>query len=291
MQGIQFKLSEKSQETKMIYIFDIESETSLKTQPFILLNSFDGLGQLNFNNNLYLCGGSDKKKGGTYFLMYDPVKVMNSLTMMINCLFDHKLPSMIGYKNEFIIVAGGLEGNVKCEIYALLKKKWKALPELPESRYGCSLLNEEKLEFIYLFGGISNDNYCGSVLRLNMKSLIVWESVIVKDNSTLLQKSHFSIIKYDRNTLLLLGGSKKGEEYTDSVVEFDLITKSAKSSSLKLSRTAKFFMSNYADLNNQNFFFFDTQSYVHIFNKIELKFKACNYVDNIQDEDTNTYEN
>jgi len=289
MQGVQIKLTEKSQETKMIYIYDIESETSLKTQPFILLNSFDGLGQLNFNNFLFFCGGSEKKKGGTYFLQYDPIKSINSLTMMINCLFDHKYPSMIGYKNEFIIVVGGMEGNTRCEIYGVNKKKWKALPELPEPRFGSSLLSEEKQEFIYLFGGISTDNYCVSVLRLNMKSLIVWESVIVKENSYLLQKSHLAIVKYDRSLILLLGGSKKDEEFTDQILEFDLVSKTVKQSNLRLSRPAKFFMSNYADLNNQTFFFFDTSSYVHTFNKIDLKFKANHYVDTIQDEDTHAF--
>ena len=290
MQAVLVKLSEKSKETKMVYIFDIESEIIIKTQPFILLNSFEGLSQLNFNNSLYLCGGNDKKKGGTYFLMYDPVKAINSLTMMINCLFDHKFPSMIGYKNEFIIVVGGLESNVKCEIYGLIKKKWKALPDLPEVRYGCSLLNDEKQDIVYLFGGISSDNYCGSVLKLNMKSLIVWESLVVKDNSSLLQKSHFSILKYDKNTILLLGGSNNDEEFSDSVIEFDLITKSARSSILKLKKHAKFSMSNYADLNNQNFFLFDINSNFHIFNKIESKFRVFNYIDLIQDEDINTYD-
>jgi hypothetical protein len=199
---------------------------------------------------------------------------------------------MIGYKNEFIIVVGGMEANVKCEIYSVNKKKWKALPELPEPRYGSGLLNDEKLEYIYLFGGQTGDNFCSSVLRLNMKSLIVWESVVVKDNSFLLQKSHFVIIKYDRNLVLLLGGTKRGEDCTDTIVEFDLASKSAKESNLKLSKPGKFTMSNSSDLNSQNFFFFDSQSYVHIFNKIDLKFRAAHYVDSILDEDNNnTYDN
>ena len=291
MQGIQFKLSEKSQETRMIYMFDIERERSLKTQPFFFLNSFEGLGQLNYNNNLYLCGGIEMKKGGTYFLVYDPVKIFSSLSMSINCLFEHKYPTMIGYKNDFIIVVGGQESNMKCEIYGLNKRKWKALPDLPEPRYGCSLLNEEKHEFIYLFGGISNDSYCGSVLRLNMKSLIIWESVIVVDNSSLLQKSQFSIIQVDRSTLYLLGGSKIGEDMTDSIVEFDLASKSAKPSNLKLSRPAKFLISNSVDLNNKNFFIFDTQSFVHNIDLKERKLRDFNYVDNIQEEENNTHEN
>ena len=124
-----------------------------------------------------------------------------------------------------------------------------------------------------------------------MKSLIIWESVIVVDNSSLLQKSQFSIIQVDRSTLYLLGGSKIGEDMTDSIVEFDLTSKSAKPSNLKLSRPAKFLISNSVDLNNQNFFIFDTQSFVHNIDLKERKLRAFNYVDNIQEEETNTHEN
>jgi len=84
------------------------------------------------------------------------------------------------------------------------EKKWKPLPDLPEPRADCSLLNEEKLEYIYLIGGVTNDNeFCSSILRLNMKNLLVWESVVVKEGSNLLQRSKFAIMKFERNLILL----------------------------------------------------------------------------------------
>ena len=285
MQGIQYKISEKFQEIKIINIFDVEKELSVNSHPFLILNTFTGLGQLNFNNFLYFCGGNDKIKGGTYFLMYDSSKIMNSLTHMINCLFDHKYPSMIQFKNEFIIVVGGMEKNLKSEIYSLTKGKWKALPDLPENRYGSSLLNEEKLDYIYLFGGLSDDYYCSSILRLNMKSLISWESVIVNENSYLLQKSHFAVIRSDKNKILLLGGSNKGSELNDSVVEFDMISKNVKLSSIKLLKPSKFNVTNYVESRKTLFYFFDHQSFIHIFNKVTSTFRCTNYKDNFNDDD------
>jgi len=286
MQGINSKVNEKSKDMLMINIFDIESEVSIKTQPTFILSNFEGLGQLNLNNNLYFCGGNEKKKGGTYFFVYDPLKYISQFSLLLNCSQDHKYPAMISYKNEFILVVGGHDSNLKCEIYSFQKKKWKPLPDLPEARVDCSLLNEEKLEYIYLFGGITNDNeFCSSILRLNIKNQLVWESVVVKEGSNLLQRSSFGIMKLERNILFLLGGTQKNKNETDQIIEFDLFNKSAKESTISLQKPAKFLISNYSDLNNQNFFFVDSNSFIHVFNKFEMKFKYINNLDLNNDSD------
>jgi len=252
IQGAQINSPNKSK--NILEIFDIENEVSLKYQTIFLLNSFEGFGQLNYNDIFYLCGGSEKKVGATYFFMYDPRCNNNNLQSLINCFHDHKYPAMTGYKNEYIVAVGGVD-SCKCELYSKSKNRWRNLPELPENRYGCSLIVDEKLEFLYLFGGINQDIYYGSILRLNLKTLILWDSVIVKENYNLLQKSHFAIFKSDRNSFLLVGGSKRGNEYTDDIIEFDLTSKAAKQSKLRLNKPSKFILNNHMEMENQFYFF------------------------------------
>jgi len=287
MQGTQYKFSEKSQGVKIINIYDVETECSVNTQPCFLLSSFEGFGQLNFHNHLYFCGGSEKTKGGTYFLMYDPMKVTSNLTHLINCLYDHKYPSMSSCKNEFILVVGGMERNLKCEIYSITKRKWKALPDLPEPRYGCGLFPDEKTDQIYLFGGMCDSRYCSSLLKLNMKSLVIWESVIVKENSNLLQRSHFATMKFDGNRVLIFGGSTERSEYDDSVIQFDLQGKTAELADIKLVKPSKFLVSNFVELGNQLFYFFDSDLYIHMMNKETLTFRCSDFRESNNDNEEN----
>jgi len=209
--------------------------------------------------------------------MYEPLKMLSTLNHLINCLYDHKYPSMTHFRNEFIVVVGGMERNLKSEIYSKTKRKWKTLPDLPEPRYGAGLMGDEKSNYLYLFGGLCDQNFCSSILKLNMKSLVIWESVIVKENSHLLQRSHFALMKLDNFRILILGGSKKDNEYCDSVVEFDLLTKGAYTTEVKLLKPGKFSVSNYVELGNQLYYFFDTQNFIHIFNKETLTFRCSDF--------------
>jgi hypothetical protein len=279
MQGVEYRYSEKSAGIKMIYIYDVESQSSLNTQPCFLLESFEGFSQINFNNNLYFCGGNEKTKGGTYFLMYDPSKLLSSMSHLINCLFDHKYPSMSVFKNEFIIIVGGMGKNVKSEIYSISKRKWKALPDLPEGRYGGGLLSDDKLDNIYLFGGMCGDTYCTSVLRLYMKNLIIWESLNVKENSHLLKRSHFALFKLNKHKVLILGGNS-GDELSDSVVEFDLLTKTPFTRHIKLKKPSNFKLNHYVEMHRKLYYFFDSNSYIHEYNKESDSFRISDYKEN-----------
>jgi len=92
-------------------------------------------------------------------------------------------------------------------------------------------------------------------------------------------------MKLERNILFLLGGTQKNKNETDQIIEFDLFNKSAKESTISLQKPAKFLISNYSDLNNQNFFFVDSNSFIHVFNKFEMKFKYINNLDLNNDSD------
>ena len=69
--------------------------------------------------------------------------------------------------------------------------KWCSLPQLPNERYKCSLCLDTKGDFVYLFGGISQDNVNEKddesnaeikILRMNLDRLLIWENLIVKNN-------------------------------------------------------------------------------------------------------------
>ena len=283
MQATQFKLSGKSNIIRMINIYDIENDIGFFSQPCTLLNSFEGLGQLNYKNDLYLCGGNEKIKGGTYFMLYEPKKKLTTLTQLINCLFDHKYPSMTQFMSDYIVVIGGMENNIKCEIYSIFKKKWKELPDLPEGRYGACIYNDQIFNNIYVFGGKCGDSFCCSILKINIMTSVIWETIIVRQNSHLLQISHFALLKVDDNRILFLGGSINGNDLSDSVIEFNLISKIASTSKMKLNKPSKFFISNNVQFRNHLFYFYDNKSLIHIFDKSINGFKKIDLQTNIYD--------
>ena len=101
-----------------------------------------------------------------------------------------------------------MNNNKKGEIYSISKRKRKGLPDLPEGRSGAGVLSDDKLDYLFVFGGVLGDKYCSTVLRLNMKNLVIWESFSINEKANLLEIRHFSLLKCDKNRVLIIGGSK-----------------------------------------------------------------------------------
>jgi hypothetical protein len=265
-----------------VCIYDIEYEKGVEIDVNLrIIKSTEGYSELNLNNSLYLCGSSMDDNSSSFLIRCDPVKNGNNVTVLINSIHHHFLPSLLGYKNDYIVAIGGLN-SVFCEIFSIKNNKWRNLPELPEERYKCSLISDDLTDFIYLFGGY-NSNYkknCTNILRLNMKTLMLWETIVVKDNSHLLGRNSSAVLKFDRaNTVYILGGKDNNDLLTDSIVEFDLNSKSANLNSNKKIPKCSFKQLSGSDLNKSLFFFIDEHFFIHKISRLDFKINSFDFRD------------
>jgi hypothetical protein len=272
-----------------VYIFDIEEETGVEMDSNIkILKDLEGLSQLNFNNNLYLCGaGMKNDTSGSYLLKCDPVKVGNYPNILINSIHHHYYPTLLGYRGDLIVAIGGYQ-NKHSEIYNIKTNKWRNLPDLPEERYCCSVINDEVSDFVYLFGGVNSETgkNCSTILRLNMKNTLVWETLIVKANAHLIARNSAAILKFDRsNVIYILGGKENDENLSDNIVEYDLNSRIASVSRKRLEMKSAFFQQTGADLNKSDFFIYDENSNIHKISKNDFKINILEFKTVFEDND------
>jgi hypothetical protein len=269
------KFTTPQPQQNVVYIFDIEDETGLSMESNIrILKDLDGLSQLNFNNNLYLCGASmNNDLSGSSLLKLDPVKIGNNANVLINSIYHHYYPTLLGFRGDLIVAIGGYK-NKLCEVFNIKTNKWRALPDLPEERYKCCVISDDMSEYLYLFGGLNSETWqnCSTILRLNMKNSLVWETMIVKANAHLLAKNSCAVIKFDRlNVIYILGGRDNTDQLSDNIIEYDITSRIASLSRKRLECKAAFFQETGADLNKSEFFMFDENSNIHKISKNDFK--------------------
>lgn len=279
---MQYKKTKDSplEEKNLICLYDVEYRQSFDLDlNFFLIKDLEGLGQINFNNNLYLCGSpKNSVNTGSYLIKYDPKKANNQTSLLINSIYNHFFPSIIGFKFDYLLVIGG-EENIKCECYNLQINKWKSMPDLPEERYKSNAVFDEDNEMIYLFGGYDSFTRMNreSILKLNLKVLSEWEYLIVKKSNSLLARNSFSIIKTERNNILILGGIDNQGEKIENIVEFDLSTYKVNLSKKKLSKGSSFLQTGGLDLNKTTYFLFDDDFHIHIISNNTYNIDLINY--------------
>ncbi len=279
---MQYKKTKDSplEEKNLICLYDVEYRQSFDLDlNFFLIKDLDGLGQINFNNNLYLCGSTKNSVNtGSYLLRYDSKKANNQTSLLINSIHNHYFPTIIGFKYDYLFVIGG-EENIKCECYNLKINKWKSMPDLPEERYKSNAVYDDDNEMIYLFGGYDSFTRMNrdSILKLNLKVLSEWEYLIVKKSFSLLGRNSFSIIKTERNNILLIGGIGNQGEKIDNIVEFDLNSYKVNLSKKKLSKGSSFLQTNGLDLNKTTYFLFDDDFHIHIISNNNYNIDLINY--------------
>ena len=116
------------------------------------------------------------------------------------------------WKNEIVIIVGGKE-QIECEGYLITQTKWIDLPPLPEDRYKCSLLQDEKNNLIYLFGGLSSitKNNMKNILRLNMELFDKWDMILIKENEGLLSRNSSIAFMFDNSNIIYICGGVNNE--------------------------------------------------------------------------------
>jgi hypothetical protein len=245
---------------------------------FRILTDQKGLAQLNLNDTIYFCGSKyNDFYSGAYFFKYEPNVTGSNLNFLINSKNYHYFPTLIFAKNEFIIVIGGLE-STSCEIYSIFSHIWKTLPDLPDERYKCSAYSDNSTDHVYLFGGYNSYkkvNY-GSILKLNLKQNVLWESFYVNSDTNLLSKNSTAIMKIN-NTVYILGGEDNNNCKTDEIIEFNLNSRRALLSKNSLCKPSSFLQVSGVDLGKNVFYIFDDEFFIHKFSKNELSPSIIKY--------------
>jgi len=289
----------ESGEQVYLQMFDIENETSKELKLNMRFIKMEGLSQIIIDNKLFLCGlncTKNEKFKGSSFISIDPVEEPVQITFLVNSKFPHYHPSLIE-AYPYIIVIGG-KNNLYCEMFHKERNTWYELPELPEERYNCNLVYDDKKSLIYLFGGFSNSDFkvCSSILKLQLKKLQnKWETIVVTQNILPFTQKIFSCIcSHDNSNVFVLGGrntapdkSNNESDTSDDIIEWDFLQKkfSIVENQLKLNKNCTFSIVKHSVVFNGYHYMVDDDNLIH-----KISFKEGNsYVYGIENLQNTQY--
>ena len=261
--------------------YDIEENTLFQ---FIIkipiINSLNGLSELNLNSKLYLCGTPSSEEDASSYLFQIAVHSLNT-QIMVSSQYGHYYPSLISINNNKLICIGG-KNQTKCEIYDITINHWTTIAELPEERYKCTLCFDYKGKMLYLFGGVNNQknslnlNYIEkeSVLRINTKNSCYssWERIIIESRleHKLLTRISSAALYLDKNNIIIIGGENENGKILKNIIKFNLRDFSVSLTGHYLDFPSKFInQSTFIDINNEGNinYFFDNKNNIHNINK------------------------
>jgi hypothetical protein len=268
------KPNNDSEENLVSEIYDIYQGIGKEINIDLRFTKYDGLSQIVIYNKLYLIGcGLNNMDSRTNFTSSHLLRIdfnedcIPHIKMFVSSEFPHYMPALANFKNEEIYVIGG-KNNVTCELFLIKYNRWKKLKSLPSERFGCSVIFENNSKSLYLFGGTntSTNTINLSVLKYNLKLNLEWETLIVTNNSSLLQRSFSGCFLLSKNdTIILLGGSTSVNTETDDIIEYNILTKTATKKDYKLSKYAVFKSSSHFEEDEINILFygFDSDNVIH----------------------------
>ena len=261
--------------------YDIEEERFMKYKViFPIIKSIEGLNELFINSQLYLCGISPKQKNEGSYLFEINVNENNennelNAEILINSQYPHVYPALINDSLGQIICIGG-KGQTHCELYNSSLNKWYILPTLPEERYKCTLCIDSKNIYVYVFGGINtkdknnekknkDDDYI--ILRLHLIKQLVWENIIVKNESKNLIINRCLagsfVFKNDEDFMFIVGGENNKKKCFDDIIRFSIQKCKFEQTGAKLKNKTKFTNQSGVLSNNQHYYFIDYLNEIH----------------------------
>ena len=230
---------------------------------------------------LYINGGFDETSNTSlnYHIKYEHSS--SSLSRLADMLSPHSAHSIAPINESTLCVVSG-SGTFKCEIYNEESNSWKSIADVNYQRQNATMFVHNEM-YLYIFGGLCYDDirnefiFVETVERIDISDIdnSKWEIVnAVKTNEYVdIEKSVMCAIPIDVDKILLVGGMKKDQSYSDDVMmynfqknEFSLVD------DVKLEKKACFpskqflFFSEFA-------YQFDNEGDIHEFDVKECKFK------------------
>ena len=285
-------LISKNGKYNMIFYDINKNQSILMERKLDPIKTLEGLSELNFNNNLYLCGTSSlipEDNKGSYLFQLNPLSPETKI--LSKSKYSHYYPALISVQNKYIYCIGG-KNNFHCESYCIKENKWLPLPNLSEERYLCTLCYDEFNNILYLFGGINEKNSLHGNnlpieykyflrLRNDINNALNWEKIEIKNNNILLNRISAAslIFENEEKYIYIFGGKDDQGHLLDDVIKFYTESQSFQQSNQKLDFPTEF-MNQYAvksDLNKFLYAFLDKYNNPIIIDK-------HNYVDYTFDE-------
>ena len=270
-------LISKNGKYNMIFYDINKNQSILMERKLDPIKTLEGLSELNFNNNLYLCGTSSlipEDNKGSYLFQLNPLSPETKI--LSKSKYSHYYPALISIQKKYIYCIGG-KSEHHCEAYNINENKWDPLPNLPEERYLCTLCYDEINNIIYLFGGINDINHLHKnklsieydyFLRLknnfndiNNNTNVSWEKVHVQNNKILLNRISAAslIFENEENYIYIFGGKDDQGHYLNDAVKFYIDSQSFQVIDQKLDFPTEF-LNQYSiksELNNFIYVFLD----------------------------------
>ena len=276
--------------SKKVMSFDVLSHTTSLIEvdftpisPITLFPIFSR--SISHHGILYINGGFDETSNTSlnYHIKYDHSS--SSLSRLADMLSLHSAHSISPINESTLCVVSG-SGTFKCEIYNEDNNSWKAISDVNFQRQNATMFVHNEM-YLYIFGGLCYDDirnefvFVETVERIDISDIdnSKWEIVnAVKTNEYVdIEKSVMCAIAIDVDKILLVGGMKKDQSYSDDVMmynfqknEFSLVD------DVKLEKKACFpskqflFFSEFA-------YQFDNEGDIHEFDVKECKFKLVSY--------------
>lgn len=248
-------------------IYDVEHEKRKEIDFNLrIVKSLKGFTELSYNNSLYLCGNPDENDcTSTFLFRLNPHRKEKFFEILVSPSNNHFYPSMLGLDDSILVVGG--KGSKTCELYSIKNNKWEFKPDLPDERYGCSLISDNKNEYIYLIGGLNNDKLSEVILRINTQFFIKWETIYIAENSQLLRRKNplFWFGNQNENELFILGGKDIDDSYIKNLVVVNIKNKKIESVNEKkivsqlLNFDCSFSNKNVDKLNQNTYVFIDDE--------------------------------
>lgn len=218
--------------------YDINQNNTLIIEKKLeIVKTLEGLSELNFEQELYLCGNSNQEDDeGSFLFELNPINPKTKI--LVNSIYSHYYPSLISGENKYIYCIGG-KGQTRSEFYDIEKNNWESLPNLPEERYLCTLSLDSKNKTIYLFGGINSINTnIGNNCKIYIESDYIlklrliksknknWEKIEIKDENEkkLLKRVSSASLMFEdqQDNIFILGGENEQKHFLNDIIRFNI---------------------------------------------------------------------
>ena len=158
--------------------------------------------------------------------------------------------------------------------------KWYVLPSLPEERYKCNLCLDPTNFYVYLFGGINTKDKKSKkeandinqyidyiILRMHLVKQLIWENILIKNNSKNLIINRFSTgcftFQNEEDFIFIIGGEDHENNNLDSIIRYSIKRNKFESTGLNLKCKAKFMNQCGLLSDEQTYYFIDSLNQIH----------------------------
>ena len=191
----------------------------------------------------------------------------NNISILTKTFSNHLNGKLIQIENSLYSISGN--NNTQCEIYSLITKQNKLLPNTNYPRINSGICNVQN-EYLYIFFGQFCDN---SIERLNINNRNFdekWEIINIKEmngiNNNIISLDKFITFLDDYNNVIIFGGEDYNKEKKNKNIYGFNLGNNSLSIIGKIDSNA-LYLNQHIQINDNIFSVFDINNGLHFFSK------------------------